>query len=102
MTTVLLALALLLFPHFVASPAREEPPKKCTGQTPCLACTTCSRCRHCKVERGTCGACQNPDNTVVMASGTCFALAVPLGTSGSRPRRIQPTVNLQPSHGAAR
>jgi len=31
MSTVLLALALLLFPHLVASPVREEPPKKCTG-----------------------------------------------------------------------
>jgi endonuclease YncB( thermonuclease family) len=65
MTTFLLALALLLFPHLVASPALEEPPKKCTGQTPCPACSTCSRCRHCKVEGGTCGAYQHPDNMVV-------------------------------------
>src|SRR5271157_3490856 len=65
MTTFLLSLALLLFPHLVASPVREEPPKKCTGQTPCPACSTCSRCRHCKVEGGTCGACQHPDNMVV-------------------------------------
>jgi len=80
----------------------HEPPKKCDGQTPCPACTTCSRCRHCKVVGGTCGACQHSDNTVVMASGTCFALAVPLGTSGSRPRRIQPSGYLQPSPGAVR
>ena len=56
-TQVLLALALLLSP--------AEPPKKCIGQTPCPACTSCSRCRHCKVEGGTCGACQHPDNTAI-------------------------------------
>ncbi|MGA7499502.1 MAG: thermonuclease family protein [Isosphaeraceae bacterium] len=56
-TQVLLALALLL--------PTEAPPKKCTGLVPCPACTTCSRCRHCKVEGGTCGACQHPDNMVV-------------------------------------
>jgi endonuclease YncB( thermonuclease family) len=57
MTTILIAVALLL--------PLAEPPKKCTGQTPCPACSTCSRCRHCKVEGGTCGACQHPDNIVV-------------------------------------
>lgn len=57
MTTILLALALLL--------PLAEPPKKCTGQTPCPACSTCSRCRHCKVEGVTCGACQHRDNMVV-------------------------------------
>jgi len=40
MTTVLLAIALVLFPHLVASPVREEPAKKCTGQTPCPARST--------------------------------------------------------------
>ena len=57
MNWFLLALAFLL-------PA-AEPPKKCTGLTPCPACTTCSRCRHCKVEGGTCGACRHPDNMVI-------------------------------------
>jgi len=57
MTALTLALALLL--------PLAEPPKKCCGEKPCLACTTCSRCRHCKVEGGTCGACQHPDNTVI-------------------------------------
>ncbi len=57
MNTILLVLALLL--------PLAESPKKCTGQTPCPACTSCSRCRHCKVEGGTCGACQHPDNQVI-------------------------------------
>src|SRR5208337_3632314 len=69
MTTFLLSLALLLFLHLVASPVREEPPKKCTGQTPCPACSTCSRCRYCKVEGGTCGACQHPDNKEIIRQG---------------------------------
>ena len=56
-TQVLLALALLL--------PTGAPPSKCTGLVPCPACTTCSRCKHCKVEGGTCGACQHPDNMVI-------------------------------------
>ncbi len=57
MSSLVLALALLV--------ASSEPPKKCTGQSPCPACTSCSRCRHCKIEGGKCGSCLHADGDVI-------------------------------------